>query len=155
MQTFMPYPDFEKSAACLDYRRLGKQRLEAMQILRILRGEATSKAWANHPAVRMWRGNEAQLWSYAVIVCREWISRGYKDTILKQLYELYPAYAVDLQVDVKPVWFGDNRFHGSHRSNLLRKDKAFYSKYRWPEKNDLPYFWPVSPSRVGQRENKV
>jgi hypothetical protein len=26
MQTFLPYPSFVKSAKCLDYRRLGKQR---------------------------------------------------------------------------------------------------------------------------------
>ena len=35
MQTFLPYPDFVKSAQCLDYRRLGKQRVEAKQILEI------------------------------------------------------------------------------------------------------------------------
>ena len=28
MQTFLPYPDFKQSAACLDYSRLGKQRVE-------------------------------------------------------------------------------------------------------------------------------
>lgn len=33
MQTFLPYPDFARSAACLDRQRLGKQRLEAFQIL--------------------------------------------------------------------------------------------------------------------------
>ena len=31
MQTFMPYADIEKSLKCLDYKRLGKQRVEAMQ----------------------------------------------------------------------------------------------------------------------------
>jgi len=36
MQTFLPYASFAKSAACLDNRRLGKQRVEAMQILKIL-----------------------------------------------------------------------------------------------------------------------
>ena len=33
MQTFLPYPDFQLSAECLDYKRLGKQRLEAFQLL--------------------------------------------------------------------------------------------------------------------------
>ena len=28
MQTFLPYKDFGKTAKCLDYRRLGKQRVE-------------------------------------------------------------------------------------------------------------------------------
>lgn len=35
MQTFLCYPDFNKSAQVLDYRRLGKQRVEAWQILQI------------------------------------------------------------------------------------------------------------------------
>ena len=34
MQTFMPYPDYSESARCLDRQRLGKQRVEAFQILR-------------------------------------------------------------------------------------------------------------------------
>jgi hypothetical protein len=36
MQTFMPYSDFEKTARCLDNKRLGKQRVEAWQILNTL-----------------------------------------------------------------------------------------------------------------------
>ena len=36
MQTFLPYPDFAASAAALDDRRLGKQRVEALQVLRAL-----------------------------------------------------------------------------------------------------------------------
>lgn len=35
MQTFLPYPDFALSAKVLDNKRLGKQRLEAKQILEI------------------------------------------------------------------------------------------------------------------------
>ncbi len=38
MQTFLPYTDFKQSARCLDYKRLGKQRLEARTILNILEG---------------------------------------------------------------------------------------------------------------------
>ena len=33
MQTFLPYPDMIKSAKALDYKRLGKQRVEAKQII--------------------------------------------------------------------------------------------------------------------------
>lgn len=40
MQTFLPYKSFVKSAACLDMRRLGKQRVEAKQILMALTGES-------------------------------------------------------------------------------------------------------------------
>jgi hypothetical protein len=36
MQTFLPYPDFGATAAVLDARRLGKQRVETVQVLRAL-----------------------------------------------------------------------------------------------------------------------
>ena len=59
VNTFLPYPDFVKSAKILDYKRLGKQRVEAWQILRALRGE--TKGWRNHPATNLWRGHEKAL----------------------------------------------------------------------------------------------
>jgi hypothetical protein len=45
LQTFLPYADFVKTAKCLDYRRLGKQRVEAFQILNILEGKTTKAGW--------------------------------------------------------------------------------------------------------------
>ena len=45
MQTFLPYPSMGQSVRCLDYRRLGKQRVEALQILNALDGK--SKGWTN------------------------------------------------------------------------------------------------------------
>ena len=36
MQTFLPYADFERSAKSLDYKRLGKQRVEAMQLIKAI-----------------------------------------------------------------------------------------------------------------------
>ena len=78
MQTFLPYPDFAASAGVLDGRRLGKQRVEALQILRAL----TRKhyGWKHHPAVRMWAGHEEALASYAMEICAEWVRRGHADT---------------------------------------------------------------------------
>ena len=40
MQTFLPYPSFDASAKVLDYRRLGKQRVEAYQILNTITGKS-------------------------------------------------------------------------------------------------------------------
>jgi len=34
VRTFLPYPEFDRSAAVLDRARLGKQRVEVLQILR-------------------------------------------------------------------------------------------------------------------------
>ena len=52
MQTFLPYADFEKSAQCLDYKRLGKQRVEAFQVYKIVSGQRTTGGWINHPIVK-------------------------------------------------------------------------------------------------------
>lgn len=67
LQTFMPHPDFAASAACLDYRRLGKQRVEGLQILNAL---DKGGAWRNHPAVKMWTGYRGALARYILAVCR-------------------------------------------------------------------------------------
>ncbi len=50
MQTFLPYVNFHSTARTLDYRRLGKQRVEALQIHNIVSGKRTTGGWINHPA---------------------------------------------------------------------------------------------------------
>lgn len=136
MQTFLPYPDFRQTAACLDMRRLGKQRVETFQILRALRDP--SRGWQNHPAVLMWRGYEQCLAAYGVAICDEWLSRGYRDTCRAKII----AQAVP-SVRRKPSWLGSPRFHRSHRSNLLRKFPEHYVRF-WPRLSpELPYVWPV------------
>ena len=145
MQTFMPYPTFADSARCLDRLRLGKQRVEAKQLLLAL-GVAVGdhkpnpeSHWRNHPAAKMWRGHERQLAEYAHAVCREWISRGYKDSLAPQ----FASVAADAWAAPMPEWMGDEAFHRSHQSNLLRKDAEFYGQFGWRVPDDLPYVWPV------------
>jgi hypothetical protein len=41
-----------------------------------------------------------------------------------------------------PPWLGNESFHASHRSNLLRKDFDYYSQFKWTEPTTLPYIWP-------------
>lgn len=139
MNTFLPYPDFERSAASLDRQRLGKQRLEVFQILRTL---AQGGGWANHPAVRMWRGHERHLARYGVAVCREWRSRGYADSLEPRIVELGERFPDG----APPPWLGDPAFHRAHRGNLVRKDPEWYGT-RFPDGDPtLPYVWPeISP----------
>jgi predicted RNase H-like HicB family nuclease len=59
MQTFLPYLDFAECARVLDDRRLGKQRVEVLQIARAI--TVPGYGWRHHPAVRMWRGYEEAL----------------------------------------------------------------------------------------------
>ena len=135
MQTFLPYPNFVESARVLDDRRLGKQRLEAAQILKVLAGE--SEGWKNHPAVKMWAGYEEALMLYHDTIITEWILRGFKNTMptFKPRWEGMPK---------TPPWFGNSDFHKSHRSNLLRKNCKHYGKYFMDVPDNLPYVWPVS-----------
>lgn len=134
MQTFLPYPDFYLSVKCLDYRRLGKQRVESKQILDCLLGIGSLR-WRSHPAVKMWVGHELALMKYMMICIQEWVDRGYRNTM--EMYDISEGYSL-------PKWFGDDDLHSSHRSNLLRKDPIFYGKYGWHEPDNLPYVWPTN-----------
>jgi len=139
MQTFLPYASFMDSAKVLDRQRLGKQRVEAWQLLNALspmRGE--SKGWVNHPALRMWVGHRRSLALYGITMCYEWTRRGYRDTMAERFRPfvrgLFP---------VAPAWLGDEDFHLSHRSNLIRKMPEHYGSI-WPDvPPDMPYVWPT------------
>lgn len=151
MQTFLPYADFGKAASCLDRSRLGKQRVECLEILVTISGKKPdwmSDKWfarcmqhENHPAVKMWRGFEAQLCLYAAATCLEWIRRGFKDTCSAKISEIQVANNW-FRYTVQPIWLGEETFHASHRSNLLRKNQNFYARYRWSEPPTLSYVWP-------------
>ena len=134
MQTFLPYKSFNESFKVLDYRRLGKQRVEAMQILNVLLGRRKTKGWVNHPATKMWKGYENALKQYHNECIDHWVARGYNNNMKKEVIEGDIVY---------PYWLGDDTFHSAHRSNLLRKDKEFYSKYLWTESDNMEYYWPV------------
>lgn len=134
MQTFLPYADLQESIRVLDYRRLGKQRVETFQVLNILLERTPTKGWRNHPVTRMWAGYEAALQQYQNYTISEWVNRGYKNTMKLEVF--------DESTVTMPPWFGLDEFHRSHRSNLLRKDYEYYSQF-FDEPNDLEYYWPV------------
>lgn len=140
MQTFLPYPDFEKSAKCLDRARLGKQRVEVLQILRAIR---YGSGWSNHPAVKMWRGFESALVRYGYSICDEWKERRYVDNTKLKISEEDWYWQNKYPEVLYPKWLGLEEFHASHRSNLLRKFPEWYSKFGWKEPPTLKYYWPV------------
>ena len=138
MQTFLPYASYVLSAACLDRQRLGKQRIEVLQIHNALTG--VKAGWQNHPAVLMWKGYEDSLLLYGAIICDEWQKRGYKDTVGMKIVMRCGGRVLDA---TSPPWNSDEEFHLAHRSNLIRKDPTWYREL-WPEVPDnLPYIWPV------------
>lgn len=146
MQTFLPYPDFDQTAKCLDMRRLGKQRVEAWQIYLALTEH--SYGWKNHPAVKMWQGYEPALCYYGLVICIEWIQRGYRDTLAVRFQErclYYEHLFNDRSPFPLPPWLGNEEFHQSHKSNLMRKNPEFYGKFfgsDYPQ--NLSYFWPTT-----------
>jgi hypothetical protein len=143
MQTFLPHPDFAESAAALDPSRLGKQRVETLQLLRA--NTVPGYGWRHHPAAKMWRGYLPALVAYGLAMTDEWIRTGHPDTVRSQLLAFAPevedAPLRDLEL---PPWFGDEAFHLAHRSNLVRKDPEFYRPRFGDIPDDLPYIWPAS-----------
>ena len=74
MQTFLPYSNFHKTAEVLDYKRLGKQRVEGMQIINTILNPQ-QKGWRNHPIVIMWTPYVTALMVYTNTIINEWIKR--------------------------------------------------------------------------------
>ncbi|MHA7239468.1 MSMEG_6728 family protein [Arthrobacter sp. TMS1-12-1] len=140
MQTFLPYADFEASARVLDQARLGKQRVETLQVLRAL--VIPDYGWRQHPAIRMWMGYVPALTVYGLAMVAEWVSRGHADATHRQILEFAPSVLDEPDVPLPP-WFGDPALHASHRSNLVQKAPEIY-RSRFPGvPEDLPYVWPA------------
>lgn len=137
MQIFLPYPDMRKSLQCLDDKRLGKQRVETYQIISAITKRpkldgSPYKGWLNHPCTVMWKDYVDALKVYMNISIEEWIGRGFKNTMAIETIPKFFTY---------PPFIGNERFHSSHRANLLKKEPEFYNKYGWTENPQDPYVW--------------
>jgi hypothetical protein len=145
MQTFAPEgQDIHLGFQRLDYRRLGKQRVEAWQILNSIRGidnygnKLETRGWISHPATKMWSEYPRALAYYGIACCEEWLHRGYRDSLLERFGDVYEL--LKFEDPTPPIFLDDIK--ESHRSNLIRKYPEFYSAY-WPDtSDDLPYYWP-------------
>ena len=143
MQTFLPYKSFRKSAQILDYKRLGKQRVEGMQIINAIEGNPRKdgkpyKGWVSHPCSIMWKPYVNALKHYTNIIIAEWIKRGYNNNM--KMYN-------DFNEIIKPHWLGNESFHSSHRANLLRKDQEYYSQFKWHDTEGLWYEQQVNTGK--------
>ena len=152
MQTFLPYLNIEKSAAVLDEKRCWKQAVEAKQILCVLRASNLPADWKksksyikqkykNHSAVKMWKGYETTLKHYYNIFlkrCKEELK------INTKLVYLEGEFIVNV-----PWWFGEEKFHRSHRARLIKKNREFYlDKFPGDEGfNNGECFWPVNETK--------
>jgi hypothetical protein len=157
VQTFLPFSDFSGTAHVLDARRLGKQRVETLQVLRAL--TVAGYGWRRHPAAAMWSGYEEALVRYGLEMCDVWTAAGRKDTCAATLRSDLLRHTGLAEVRDQdglaaagelPPWLGSPDFHRSHQSALLRKDPEHYAAWFAGVPTDLPYVWPGSdrPRRV-------
>lgn len=155
MQTFLPYPDFAETARVLDRRRLGKQRVETLQVHRAL--VVPGHGWRHHPAVKMWAGHEEALVRYGVDICAAWRELGFVDTCeatmradlarARQLTSVRTQDELAAAGDL-PAWLGDEALHRSHQSALVRKFPEHYRQFFPDVPDDLPYVWPPTLART-------
>jgi len=137
VQIFLPYDDFRKSLRALDNKRLGKQRVETYQIISAISRRpkldgTPYKGWLNHPCTIMWKNHLPALKQYLNYSIMEWIERGFKNTM---------NFEIVNEEIVIPSFVGNERFHSSHRANLLKKEPDFYNQYGWTENPQDPYVW--------------
>lgn len=133
VNTFLPYSNYRKIAKTLDTKRLGKQRVEAKQILDAIKKK---NAWSNHPATKMWKNYSNSLREYYNCMLDEWVKRGYKNTMRK----------AKVTKPVTKPWFVKNKIlQLSHQASLLRKEPRHYKKYFThvpPKYKKYSYVWP-------------
>ena len=129
VNTFITSWDVDEIAKTLDYRRLGKQRVEAYQIWRALTG--VTKGWRNHPATLAWQGHTCALAMYTNAMICEWKNRGYNNTMQFLPHCKNPRF---------PEWWGREDVRISHMASLNHKKPDFY-KFDVPEFEG--YVWPV------------
>jgi hypothetical protein len=132
--TFVTSSDPKETAKILDSRRLGKQRVEASQIIKALL--ENGKGWKNHPATKAWVGHIDALKDYCNVMILEWVSRGKNNTM--KLYDDFP------ENPTYPPWYSNERIQLSHQARLIQKDPVFYKKVFNPPDIYLHrgYIWP-------------
>lgn len=147
MQTFLTHgDDFQATAQTLDNKRLGKQRVESLQILQCL-DQGSSGGWRHHPAVKMWRGYENCLAIYSLMICDEWIDRGYADTCRDQIYSFYDRSVVTYT----PPWLHTTALLVTHRGRLHIKNPQAYPQWasyadeyeKYTCCDGCNYWWPT------------
>lgn len=140
VNTFYIHANPKVTARVLDTRRLGKERVEAKQIINVLllleENPKAKPKWYNHPAVKMWTGHTFALMQYYNIMVEEWVRRGKNNTM-----ELFDLSEVEI---VYPKWTSCEKIHYSHQARLIQKDPAFYTKVFSPPERylRLGYIWP-------------
>ncbi len=149
LRTWLPADTFIASATLLHDNEVYRIRQHVLFILNVLAGR--HQHMRHSPHVVMWRGAELQLVAYGTTMCREWRQRGHDDKLEAQIYafgeEALRIGTLTPQLNGnKPWWLGNEGFHLSHRSGLVKINPEYY-KTLWKDVSpDLPM---VSPDPTG------
>lgn len=147
VNTFFTYASLEETAASLDFRRLGKQRVEAWQIWRVLTKAENvyplpqgicDASWSDK---RMWASSASSVWYKKTGKRLGWITHpavvlwvGYRDGLARYYnamlvgWEVRGGHNVSLRmipgVDNAPLppWTSMSIVHNAFRWQLLRKE---------------------------------
>lgn len=159
VNTFIVGPNLDLSS--LDTPRMGKQRVEAFQIIKALESPPGTNKWQNHPTSRMWKNHVMPLKIYYNACLKEWERRGYRNDILVP-YPVEDGYTIvdftglslsEVVLRVKtigpktfPWWVGFEPFYLGNRAALIRKNPQHYLSL-FSEPRILPYLrlgylWP-------------
>jgi hypothetical protein len=135
MMTFILDDDLVKSFKLFDNRRLGKQRVEAHQIINAIEGR--SKGWTSHPITKAWSKHTDALKVYFNLCVIEWEERGYKNSMA--MYDVPMDGSV-----IFPWWVVNLPVIYSHQASMLRKEPYFYTKLISPPEKyvNAGYLWP-------------
>jgi hypothetical protein len=170
MNTLLPYPEYRRSASALDDKRLFKQVIECRGIIT---ASFNKGGYANHPAVKMWKGNLWSLWDF-MLACTEVLEFRSKQLSLPKMQSTSSDRAIAarrslLDADTflntqkytghghrSPWWIGWEEYHSVMRGVLLDKNFEWYSQFGWTEEpiekdswsarskgKSYPYIWPT------------
>ncbi len=130
MQVFVPYPSPIDVARAMsnDKLRFRKQIVECDQILKAISGE--SKAWKNHPVVKMYSDYVGWLWYY-----RETL-----DAYLKKYFTLAKQYAFQCDAYFRPPFLTES-FCDQHKRRLYTKALELYPQFASYGKSDENWYF--------------
>ena len=115
-----------ETAKVLDKKRLNKQIIECGQMLKAISGE--SKAWANHPATKMYSGH--WLWLRDYMKCLDAYRNG--DMITAEVFDMCCR-------QITPAFHCQEYFDQMKR-RLYTKDNEYYKQWESLGESDVNWY---------------
>lgn len=152
LNTWLPYDNYAESADILTDRHIFMQLQDCTKLLywlteMPLNRRTPSKAQLEHPCVIQWRGYVPSLYDYTL----EIMMVAYERSSLTNKQEQISEMAENINIldglvsnmkEETPSWLGNEDYHLSHKSNLIRLSRSAYESI-WPDVPDnLELIWP-------------